>query len=506
MASGGRDEGSTAFVALIKVDLDRTVSAVDRRIMSGFTEHLGRCIYGGIYDEGSPLADENGFRTDVVEAVRRLAPPVLRWPGGNFVSGYHWTDGIGLQDSRPRRMDLAWHAEESNRFGTDEFMRFCALVGAEPFLCVNMGTGTMDEAAAWLEYCNGTGSTEWASRRRSNGHEEPYKVRYVGLGNEMYGPWQIGQLSAEDYVKRARQFAKVLSWTDPDAELVSCGETGWSDWDEVVIPGLAEFVRWHSIHIYTGSDDYWTNVLAPHQTERAARITAALIEKARYNQRIQHPIHIAYDEWNVWFREREGIEGLEERYTLADGIAVATYLHAFVRSAHVVRMANLAQLVNVIAPIVTSPTGMFLQAIYHPLRLFADHLGSSSLDVSVECERHELTEAALPDPWPHRVADLGPFPVLDVVATRSGPDGELMISVINRSPDDDITAELRISGSLSATTAAVEEVNGPDWKSANSFAQPEAVAVREGSIEEFASGMQYRFPAHSVTVITAAIS
>jgi alpha-L-arabinofuranosidase len=491
-------------VALIKIDPDRVLGQVDRRIMSGFTEHLGRCIYGGIYDEGAPLADEQGFRKDVLEAVRCLAPPVLRWPGGNFVSGYHWTDGIGPRERRPRRMDLAWHAEESNRFGTDEFMRFCELVGAEPYLCVNMGTGTMDEAQAWLEYCNGTGGTEWANRRRENGHEAPYGVKYVGLGNEMYGPWQIGQLSARDYVKQARQYAKVLTWTDPGVELVSCGESGWSDWDQEVIPGLAEFVRWHSIHIYTGSDDYWTDVLAPHQAERAVRIAAALIEKARYNQRIAHPIYIAYDEWNVWFREREGIDGLEERYSLADALAVTTYLHGFVRNAKVVKMANLAQLVNVIAPIVTSPDGLFLQSIYHPLRLFADHLGTAAVDVDVECDRHELTEASLPDPWPHRVADLGPFPVLDVVATVRGPGGQLMISVVNRSPDADVTAEIRIAGSPPATTAVIEEVNGADWKVTNSFAQPEAVCVREGTIGDFASGVRHRFPAHSVTVISTA--
>jgi alpha-L-arabinofuranosidase len=489
-------------VAVIKVDLDRSVGQVDRRILSGFTEHLGRCVYGGIFDEGSPLADENGFRTDVIEAVRRLAPPVLRWPGGNFASGYHWTDGIGPKDKRPRRMDLAWHAEESNRFGTDEFMKFCEVVGAEPFLCLNLGSGTLDEAQAWLEYCNGSGDTEWASRRRDNGHSDPYQVRYVGLGNEMWGSWQIGQLSAVDYVKKAREFAKVLTWTDPSVELVSCGENGWSDWDEVVIGGLAEFVRWHSIHIYTGSSDYWTNVLEPHQSERAARIAAALIEKTRYNQRIAHPIHIAYDEWNVWFRERDGTTGLEERYTLADALAVTTYLHAFVRHAPVIRMANLAQLVNAIAPIVTSPDGLFLQTIYHPLRLFADHLGRVALDIDVDCDRHELIELPL-QPWPHRVADLGPFPVLDAVATRSGPHGELMISVVNRSPDNDVTAEIRIAGGLDPTTATVAEVNGPDWTVTNSFAQPEAVTVQDGSIENFASGIRYRFPAHSVTIITA---
>ena len=154
---------------------------------------------------------------------------------------------------------------------------------------------------------------EWANRRRANGREEPYRVRYWGLGNEMYGPWQIGQKSADDYVREARQWAKVLTWTDPAIELVSCGENGVSEWDDVVISGLAEFVRWHSIHLYTGSDDYWANVLAPHQAERAMRVTAALIEKARYQQKIGHPIHIAYDEGNVWFRVRVGLTGLEER-------------------------------------------------------------------------------------------------------------------------------------------------------------------------------------------------
>ena len=183
-------------MAVIKLDLDRVLGPVDRRILGGFTEHLGRCIYGGIFDEGSPRSDDQGFRTDVIEAVKALKPPLLRWPGGNFVSGYHFTDGIGPKDQRPRRTELAWHTEESNRFGTDEFMRYCELVDAEPYLCVNMGTGTMDEAAAWVEYCNGTGDTYWANQRRANGHEAPYGVKLWGLGNEMYGPWQIGQLSA----------------------------------------------------------------------------------------------------------------------------------------------------------------------------------------------------------------------------------------------------------------------------------------------------------------------
>jgi alpha-L-arabinofuranosidase len=493
-------------MALIGIDLKEVAAHVDRRILSGFTEHLGRCIYGGIYDEGSPLADERGFRKDVMEAVRRLRPPVLRWPGGNFASGYHWVDGIGPRAARPRRMELAWRAEEPNHFGTDEFMAFCQAVDAEPYICLNMGTGTIDEAQAWVEYCNGVGATEWAARRRANGHPQPYRVRYWGLGNEIWGPWQIGQLSADDYVKKARQWAKVLIRTDPVIELVSCGESGWSDWDETTIAGLAEFVRWHSVHLYTGSDDHWTNVLTPHQTERALRISAALIEKARYNQRISHPVHIAYDEWNAWFRGRNGAAALEERYTLSDALAVGTYLHAFVRYGDIVKMANLAQLVNVIAPIVTNEQGLFLQTIYHPLRLFGDYLGTTSVPVHVESARHELTDLPGTDPQRLRVGDLGPFSILDAIATRGGPGQPFMLSVINRSPGSDVVAKVQFRGSFTPVTARVEEVTGPHWDASNSFAAPDTVSVRAGEIENFASGTEYRFPKHSHTVVLLPLS
>lgn len=489
-------------MATIKIDLDRRLGEVDRRLLGGFAEHLGRCIYGGIVDEGSPLADEHGFRKDVLEAVRALKPPVLRWPGGNFASGYHWVDGIGRKEDRPKRMELAWHATESNRFGTDEFLRLCELVGAEPYLCVNMGTGSIDEAQAWVEYCNGAGDTEWASRRRANGRDEPYAVRYWGLGNEMYGSWQIGALSAEDYVKAARQLAKVLSWTDPGIELVSCGENGLSLWDQVVVEGLAAYVRWHSIHLYTGSDDHWSNVLAPHQAERALANTAALIANARYRQRIGHPVHVAYDEWNVWFRERDGAGGLEERYNLSDALAVATYVHGFVRHCATVKMANLAQLVNVIAPIVTSREGIFLQSIYHPLRLFADHLRSWSVDTYVDCATHDLDEATAAGPWPHNVADLGPFPVLDAVATCDGLGRSLTLSVVNRSPEETLSATVRIAGDAPLADATLERVHGPDPKATNSFEHPDVVGVVREELGRFADGARLEFPPCSHTVVT----
>jgi alpha-L-arabinofuranosidase len=174
-------------LARIKLDLDRRIGRLDRRVFGGFIEHLGRCIYGGVFDENSPLSDERGYRSDVLEAAKNLRIPILRWPGGNFVSGYHWTDGIGPREERPRKMDLAWSSEESNRFGTGEFIEYCRLLGTEPYICVNMGTGTMVEAQAWVEYCNGTGDTYWANLRRENGYEEPYNVKYWGWATRCTG-------------------------------------------------------------------------------------------------------------------------------------------------------------------------------------------------------------------------------------------------------------------------------------------------------------------------------
>jgi alpha-L-arabinofuranosidase len=255
-------------VARIKLDLDRRIGRLDRRVFGGFIEHLGRCIYGGgVFDENSPLSDERGYRRDVLEAAKNLRIPILRWPGGNFVSGYHWTGGIGPREERRRKMDLAWSTEESNRFGTDEFIEYCRMLGAEPYICVNMGTGTMDEAQAWVEYCNKrailtgpTSGARTATRSRI--------TQVLGTGQrdvrEVADQGSLGRRLRE----KAREFAKVMRWTDPNIELVGCGLSGLTDWDRVVIEGLAPFVDYHSIHIYTGSDDYWSHVFAPHQADR----------------------------------------------------------------------------------------------------------------------------------------------------------------------------------------------------------------------------------------------
>jgi alpha-N-arabinofuranosidase len=498
-------------MAKINIDLERKIGRVDRRIFGNFIEHLGRCIYGGVFEEGSRLSDERGFRRDVLEAARLLRVPILRWPGGNFVSGYHWLDGVGPRENRPRRMELAWVAEESNRFGTDEFIQYCRTLDTEPYICVNMGSGTMDEAQGWVEYANSAGNTHWANLRRTNGHADPYRVKYWGLGNEMYGGWQIGALDAENYVKKARAFGMVMKLTDPSIALVGCGQNGWNQWDQIVLEGLAQMVDYHSIHLYTGHSDYYVNVFQPHQAERAIRICESTIERVRYNQRISHPIHIAFDEWNVWYRTRnheDRVAGIEERYDLADALAVGTYLNIFIRHCRIVRIANFAQLVNAIAPIFTNREGLFLQTIYHPLRLYAEHTRECALDVHVESETHDLSPALEEGGVGRRVqvADLGPFKLLDASATCDPTGRNVTLAVVNRDPERTHTATIQFTGAAAVAGVHVVEVNGANPQATNSFEQPEAVTAKEGRLNAAGSHLEYAFPRHSVTLLRFALT
>src|SRR6185437_14146080 len=351
--------------ATMRVDVERAIATIDPNVYGNFAEHLGRCIYGGIYEPGSPLSDERGYRTDVAEMVRRLRVTNLRWPGGNFVSGYHWLDGVGPRKNRPHRHDLAWHAIETNQFGTDEFLEYCQLLGTEPYVCLNLGTGTIDEAAGWLAYCNCDDSTYYAELRRKNGRPAPYKVPYWGLGNELYGDWQTGHKTAEEYARVAEETAKVLRWTDPSIKLVACGAQR-VDWDWEVLRRTARHVDYVAAHFYfrpePGEDVVSSMLAAPYAAAEYLDVLGGLIAGARREQKIAHPIGIAVDEWNSWYRARKS--PLEERYDLTDAVCVASFINQLRRRADTVKIANLAQLVNVIAPIFTREDGLFLQTIY----------------------------------------------------------------------------------------------------------------------------------------------
>ncbi len=489
----------------IAVDPARAVGDLDRNVFGGFVEHLGRCIYGGLYEDGSPLSDQRGFRQDVLGLLRELRMGVLRWPGGNFVSNYHWKDGIGPASARPRRPELAWGGEESNRFGTDEFISYCAELGTEPYICLNMGTGTLAEALDWVEYCNGSGGTQWAQQRRDNGHPEPYQVKYWGLGNEMYGDWQVGAVSAEEYVREATRWARAIRMLDPQAKLVSCGMNGWNDWDRVVIDKMAPLVDYHSLHIYTGSSNYWTNVLQPHQAERAIRCARALIERTAYVRKIASPPKIAYDEWNVWFRTDDGT--LEERYTFPDALAVGTYLNIFTRNCDWVRMANLAQMVNAIAPIVTTPETAVTQPIYYPVLLHAQAALDLAVDLYTEGPTVRLPDGADTGRWPHRIADLGPFAVVDAAATVSADRSRIALTLVNRNPGHPETVELTVRDLAFDGPAEIRTVTaGAGSGTPPAIPGIETARVEEGSEATKGPTVQLTLPPLSFTTVEAALA
>jgi len=484
------------------VSPDRRLGTLEREVFGGFVEHLGRCINGGLFEEGSPRSDDRGFRRDVLELLRPLKTSVLRWPGGNFASNYHWADGVGPRTSRPSRAELAWGGVEPNHFGTDEFLAYCAELGAAPYICLNMGTGTLSEALYWVEYCNSAARSYWAEQRRHNGHEEPYRVPYWGLGNEMYGDWQVGQLSAAEYVATASRLAKAIRRADPEVKLVSCGQNGWSDWDRVVIDGLVGLVDLHSLHIYTGSADYWTNVLSPHQAERAIACTSAMLSQAAYNRHVPAVPRIAYDEWNVWYRTDDG--ALEERYDFDDALAVATYLNIFTRHCEWVKMANLAQMVNAIAPIVTSPEGAWPQPIYYPFLLSSQAVLEEAVDVAVAAPMVVAPEPG-GDRWGHRLRDIGPFSLVDASATCDRDRRRMSLTIVNRARDELATTDVLLRDAVFDGPCRVRALTQSDGTTGENGPGLAAVHLEEGSEQTEGDRLVLRLPPRSFTVIEVPI-
>lgn len=488
----------------------RKVNPINRNIYSGFTEHMGRCIYGGIYDPSNPnkdLIDSEGFRKDVIEALKPLDVPVFRYPGGNFCATYHWQDGIGPRGQRLARQDLAWDNVEPNSFGTDEFMSWCKVVNAEPYLCLNFGTGTLDEAMAWLEYCNGTKDTHFANLRRKNGHAEPYNVKYWALGNEVWGDWQVMQMTQEAYAERAHQWAKALKSLDPSIQLILCGKEGATTWDYYTLKhclrpaGLSDlgeervpFIDMHSIHLYTASDDHYENVTAPLAAERAIEVCVGLIDLAFYENKIppqQKRPTICFDEWNVWLPTRAvGSKGAEETYTLSDALAVGVWLNVLVRKSKDVAMANLAQSVNVISPLMTTHDGIVKQTTWWPYELFCKFMKGHQIAVHVECEQY--TGPTRPE-WVRAVKDT---PWLDVSATVDEA-GWVNVCVVNIHAENDLRTDF--SG-IKGSTVEVYTVTGASLEVTNMKGKEE-VGVKQSTWEPKAEDSTFVFPRSSMTLL-----
>ena len=377
----------TSDIARVYVDSRRLIGALDRNLYGSFLEHLGRAIYEGIFDPGSKLSDANGFRKDVMEEVRQMGVPIIRYPGGNFVSGYNWLDGVGPKESRPRVLDKAWNSINTNQFGTNEFMAWCKAVGAEPLMGLNLGTGTAEEAAALVEYCNLDQGTKWSDLRHKHGFAAPYGVKRWCLGNEMDGPWQIGHMTATEYGMKAQDAARQMRYVDPALQLIACGSSGpfmptYLEWDREVLEQCYDYVDGLSLHRYftnspqdTGGDS--AKFLAMNLSmEQQIEETLAVCDLVRGHKRSPKKLWLSFDEWNVWYRARSGdaTNGhrqeaphlLEEVYNLEDALLVGGLINSLLRHADRVKVACLAQLINVIAPIMTNASSLLRQTIYYP--------------------------------------------------------------------------------------------------------------------------------------------
>jgi alpha-N-arabinofuranosidase len=455
--------------ASVTIDPAFVVGPVRPRTFGSFVEHLGRSVYTGLHDPGHPTADADGFRGDVVELTRELGVSTVRYPGGNFVSGYRWEDGIGPVGQRPRRLDLAWHSTDPNLVGVDEFVRWCARAGVEPMMAVNLGTRGVQEALDLLEYCNVPSGTEWSDRRRANGAEEPYRIKMWCLGNEMDGPWQIGHKTAHEYGRLAAETARAMRMIDPDIELVACGSSGsqmptFGEWEHTVLTEAYEHVDHISAHAYYWEEDgdlasfLASAVNMDHFVDSVSATADAVRAAGKHTKRI----HVSFDEWNVWYQKRAESRPpsgddwpvapvlLEDRYNVADAVVVGNLLISLLRHTDRVHAASLAQLVNVIAPIMTEPGGRsWRQTTFHPFALTARHAAGEVLRLAVDAPVQET-------------AKFGPVPVIDAVATHDPETGGVVILAVNRSLTHDVALGVDLRGFPGLRVAEALTLSNPD--------------------------------------------
>ena len=384
------------------------LAKIDERIFGSFLEHLGRAVYGGIFEPTHPLADENGFRKDVLELVRELNVPIVRYPGGNFVSGYHWEDGVGPLESRPRRLELAWQTTESNRFGTNEFMRWCKAANTKPMMAVNLGTRGAEDAKNLVEYCNHPSGTFYSDLRRSHGVENPHNIKLWCLGNEMDGDWQMGHMTAAEYGRAANETSKLMKWVDPSIETVLCGSSNsgmktFVSWEATALDLCYDEVDYLSLHQYFDCrDGDVANFLAKTlDLDNYIKTVVSVCDAIKGKRRAKRRIDLSFDEWNVWYHSNgaefekwsEAPHILEDVYTFADALMVGLILITLLKHADRVKIACIAQLVNVIAPIMTENGGKaWRQTIYYPF-LHASRFGrGTALQTQIETGKHDTKD------------------------------------------------------------------------------------------------------------------
>lgn len=432
--------------AKASISKDFIIGEVDKRIYGSFIEHLGRAVYGGIYEPSHPQADKDGFRKDVVELVKTLNVPIVRYPGGNFVSGYNWEDGVGPVEKRPKRTELAWRTIETNNIGTNEFSDWAKKANTEIMMAVNLGTRGIDEARSLLEYCNHPKGSYWSDLRISHGYKDPHHIKVWCLGNEMDGPWQIGHKTAQEYGRLACETAKAMKWVDPSIELVACGSSHrgmptFAEWEATVLEHTYEHVDYLSLHQYYGNRDQDTpNFLARSMDmEDFIKSVISICDYVKAKKRSKKTINLSFDEWNVWYHSNDAdrkIEPwsvaphqLEDIYNFEDALLVGSMLITMLKHADRVKIACLAQLVNVIAPIMTANGGpAWKQTIFYPY-MHASVFGRGTV-------LHTLVQSPVYD-----CKDFTDVPLLDAVTVYNEENEEITVFAVNKDLQDSLLLE-----------------------------------------------------------------
>ena len=481
-----------AQTAKIKIDIDRTIAKIDPKIYGVFMEPIGRrgnsnTVYGNLYDPASPLADENGFRKDYIDAMKELKIADMRWPGGNFVMGYNWQDGIGPKDQRPARINLAWGALESNHVGTDEWFALNKSIGSENVVCVNLGLATIYDACYWVEYCNYEKGTYYSDLRAKNGHPEPYNAKIWDLGNEVDGaPWELGHKDAEDYVKIAREAAKAMRSVDNTIKFVASGasyyeSTGqWVEWNRKVLTGLGDMITYLSIHRYwERSNDYYTYMgQSAMDFEEKIKIAADEIEAVRTMKNFKNPIYISVDEWGSFGRNFQSV------------LPIAQCLNSFIRHADVVKMANFTMMTSLLST--DKEKGSFKSPLFYTFKLFSNNCRGNSIDTYVECDTFSTEKYK-------------GIPYLDVTSTYSIEANTVYINVVNRNKDKAMTAEIICSSGTFTGKAESQLLDASSLDEPFTFDKQKQYVPVTKEIKVEGNIISCAFPAHSITQIKVEI-
>ncbi len=477
--------------ARISIDREFTVSEVPHRLFGSFVEHMGRCVYTGIYEPGHTEADEQGFRKDVLALTKELGATVIRYPGGNFVSGYNWEDGIGPVAGRPRRLDGAWHTVESNAFGLHEFVDWSRKAGTEIMEAINLGTRGVDAAREIVEYANHPGGTYWSDLRAKNGHTDPFDIKLWCLGNEMDGPWQIGHKTAHEYGRLAQEAAKAMRLVDPDIELVACGSSNsgmptFGDWEHTVLTHAYEEVDYLSLHAYYQEQDgdAASFLASAVDMDYFIESVVATADAVRAKGRHKKHINLSFDEWNVWYSRPGDVDSpdqvsqqpwqehprvIEDKYNVTDAVVVGTLLNSLLRHGDRVKIANQAQLVNVIAPILAEPNGpAWRQTIFHPFARMAELAKGQVMRTVVDSSQLETSR-------------FGGVDAVDASITWNEETGRMALFLANRGLDSEAEVEVRLGGFDAGALTRAEVLDVPaglDRFSKNTLDRPDQVGMR----------------------------